>query len=205
MQVIEQQNNMQYTTWKKSQFVHNLDFDFIWHRRVFHKEMPDFGQSRSIALRRHPSSKRSVKVNQSKRFWRCRSSRFGKGFGQIMWISVETSALYQRRKSHLTVISQKSSFVCFPLSLDGFMISRSVGNVKCVMRASAGWVMVMHVCVAVRVCMLELLLSSHGSTPLIHIQHFIGSLMGYSQKKWLWFWTRFLLIYNCHCIHESWS
>lgn len=59
--------------------------------------------------------------------------------------------------------------VCFPLNLDGFMISRSVSNLKCVLGASDGCVIV-----TVRVCMLHLPLSFDGSTLLIHIQPFKG-------------------------------
>lgn len=86
------------------------------HCHVFHTEIPDLSPSRSFALRRHPSSEWTVKVSQSKRSWHCSSLTFRKGIRQIMWISVETSAFYQRRKSHLSVIRQKSSLLCAFLS-----------------------------------------------------------------------------------------
>lgn len=68
----------------------------------------------------------------------------------------------------LTSLSSGKNLLCCVLSSQPWWLYDL--TIKCVMGASGGLMIVM----AVRVCMLELLLSFDGSTLMTHIQHFKG-------------------------------
>lgn len=86
----------------------------------------DISPNRSFALRHHPSSKLPAKASQCKRSWRCSCLHFWKRH-QIDYVDIcRNICLKSEQKfSPLCHLAKLFSAVSFPLSLDGFMISRS--------------------------------------------------------------------------------
>lgn len=135
---------MQYTTIElriiinvtEPQYVNYLELDFMLHCRVFHTAIPDLSPSGSFTSRRHPSRERTVKASlalQESLFWKRHQTDY-------VCICQNICLLSAQKISPLCHQAKIPSAVCFPLNLDGFMISRSVCNLKCMLGASGACV-----------------------------------------------------------------